>query len=152
MKVTIETQTTAESRMVAKMVEIIEKAKPVYIHSDHGDMKGMLLHQDMNGICVVSYDDGNNIEILTVSGDKISPSADNSFIPVTLENFSDQCRTRKIGDSVYSICQNDNGNWYIMERWNDGAGFSQGRSNSSEDLGEILFIFNHLDREHMFAN
>ena len=44
---------------------------------------------------------------------------------ITLENFNENNRDRRIGNSIYRICNTDTksatGKWYIHETYNNGS-------------------------------
>ncbi|MBR4608064.1 MAG: hypothetical protein IKO41_17800 [Lachnospiraceae bacterium] len=68
-------------------------------------------------------------------------------IKITLENFSEENRTRRIGNSQYRICRNEKGTWYIAECYNDGIEWSKSNGFHSEDLGKVIDRFNSLNGE-----
>ena len=74
MKVTIETQTTSESRMVAKMVEIMKNSKTCYVQFKPGckTIDAKLLYRNAYGSCAVLFDDEEEAKIAIVSEDQVT--------------------------------------------------------------------------------
>lgn len=63
---------------------------------------------------------------------------------ITLKNFSELNRDRKIGNSLYRICKTNKGKWYIHETYNDGdewAGHNFYYSNSLQFVIDKLNSF-----------
>lgn len=73
---------------------------------------------------------------------------------ITLENFSPTNRTRFIGDSMYRICRTDDeiGNWYIYEQYNDGSEFSMANGYCSDDLASVIERLNSFTTEKEVIN
>lgn len=66
---------------------------------------------------------------------------------ITLENFSEENRTRRIGNRQYRICRNEKGVWYIAECYNDGIEWSRCHGFYSEDLEKVIDRFNSINEE-----
>jgi len=66
---------------------------------------------------------------------------------ITLANFGEHNRDRKIGNSLYRICRNDSGKWYIHETYNDGAGWARNNAYYSDDLQAVIDRINSFTTE-----
>lgn len=67
---------------------------------------------------------------------------------ITLENFSEQNRDRRIGNSLYRICKAESGGkWYIHEEYADETGWSSGDFFYSHDLNYVIDKINSFSRE-----
>jgi hypothetical protein len=73
---------------------------------------------------------------------------------ITLENFGPNNRTKRIGNSMYRICrENDNfGKWYIHETYNDGCEWTGANGFSSDDLISVIDAFNAISTEKELVN
>ena len=70
---------------------------------------------------------------------------------ITLENFDEYNRDRKIGNSLYRICNTDgmngNGKWYIHEAYNDGSEWVRSNNYYSDSLKETIDRINSFTEE-----
>lgn len=67
---------------------------------------------------------------------------------ITIENFSPFNRDRKIGNSLYRICrENNNGKWYIHETYNDGVDWCGNDAYFTDDLQEVIDKMNSFVTE-----
>jgi quinol monooxygenase YgiN len=68
---------------------------------------------------------------------------------ITLENFSQTNRTRRIGNSIYRICRakDDRGKWYIVERFNDGSEWGGSRALYCDTLQQAIEKLNSFTEE-----
>lgn len=66
---------------------------------------------------------------------------------ITIENFSEQNRDRHIGNSLYRICKNDKGFWYIHECYNDGNEWSRSNNFYNKNLAEVIEKINSFTKE-----
>jgi len=60
-------------------------------------------------------------------------------------------RDKRIGNSVYSICNNRNGKWYISEIYDDGVDFSIANGYYTDNIKDIENIFNNIKEENMLT-
>ena len=70
---------------------------------------------------------------------------------ISLENFNEYNRDRKIGNSLYRICNTDSlngkGKWYIHETYNDGSEWTCNNAYNTESLEKIIDKLNSFTRE-----
>lgn len=66
---------------------------------------------------------------------------------ITMENFGENNRDRKIGNSTYRICRNDVGNWYIHEMYNDGTEWAIANGFTNKDLSAVIDTINGFTKE-----
>lgn len=67
---------------------------------------------------------------------------------LTLENFDIHNRDRKIGNSLYRICRNEDSNkWYIHETFNDGSEWVCNNDYYHDDLRVVIDIINGFTKE-----
>lgn len=70
---------------------------------------------------------------------------------ITIENFSTNNRDRKIGNSLYRICNTDGtngkGKWYIHEAYNDGQEWCRSNNYYSDSLEETIARINSFTKE-----
>lgn len=68
---------------------------------------------------------------------------------ITLENFNEFNRDRKIGNSQYRICNKDRdkGKWYIHESFNDGDEWSRANYFYTDSLQEVIDKLNSFTKE-----
>lgn len=70
---------------------------------------------------------------------------------ITIENFSANNRDRKIGNSLYRICNidgvNGKGKWYIHEIYNDGKEWAHSNNFYSDSLEEVINKINSFTKE-----
>ena len=70
---------------------------------------------------------------------------------IILENFNEYNRDRKIGNSLYRICNTDGinckGKWYIHEAYNDGSEWVRSNSYYSDSLKETIDRINSFTAE-----
>ena len=66
---------------------------------------------------------------------------------ITIDNFSEQNRDRRIGNSLYRICRNEKGLWYIHECYNDGIEWSRSNNCYSDSLEEVIKKINSFTQE-----
>lgn len=76
---------------------------------------------------------------------------------ITLENFSPSNRDRRIGNSLYRICntepQNGKGKWYIHEIYNDGYSLCFARDKlASDDLQNVIDKINSFTEEGVITS
>ena len=59
---------------------------------------------------------------------------------ITLQNFSANNRDRKIGNSLYRICRenDDKGKWYIHEIYHDAREWVGNNAHYSNELKEVI--------------
>ncbi len=70
---------------------------------------------------------------------------------ITLENFGPHNRDRKIGNSLYRICNTEpekgTGKWYIHESYNDGSEWSRCKAFYNNDLQTVIDKINGFTKE-----
>lgn len=66
---------------------------------------------------------------------------------ITLENFGEHNRDRRIGNSTYRICRNDAGNWYIHEMYNNGTDWAVSNGFTNKELSVVINIINSFTKE-----
>ena len=69
---------------------------------------------------------------------------------LTIKEFSPVNRDKKIGNSLYRICQSDkSGKWYIHETYNYNNGSTWASSNAyyDDDLQVVIDKFNSITKE-----
>lgn len=66
---------------------------------------------------------------------------------ITLENFSEENRTRHVGNSQYRICRNDKGLWYLSECYSDGQEWTRCHGKCTPDLSEVIDRINSIKEE-----
>lgn len=66
---------------------------------------------------------------------------------ITMENFGQYNRDRKIGNSTYRICRNGAGNWYIHEMYNDGTDWAIANGFTNKDLSVVIGTVNSFTKE-----
>lgn len=68
---------------------------------------------------------------------------------ITLENFSEYNRDRKIGNSQYRICNTDRdkGKWYIHENFNDGDEWCRANYFYTDSLQAVIDKLNSFTKE-----
>ena len=70
---------------------------------------------------------------------------------ITVENFSADNRDRRIGNSLYRICNTDGvngkGKWYIHEAYNDGQEWCRNNNFYSDSLEETIARINSFTKE-----
>ena len=70
---------------------------------------------------------------------------------ITLENFNENNRERRIGNSLYRICNTDTknttGKWYINETYNDGSDWCRHNYYFSDNLSEVIDKINSFTKE-----
>lgn len=68
---------------------------------------------------------------------------------ITLENFNEYNRDRKIGNSLYRICNTngDKGKWYIHECFNDGDEWCRANYFYLDSLQEVIDKLNSFTKE-----
>lgn len=70
---------------------------------------------------------------------------------ITMENFNEYNRDRKIGNSLYRICNTDGANgkgkWYIHEAYNDGTEWVRSNNYYSDSLDETIDRINSFTEE-----
>lgn len=70
---------------------------------------------------------------------------------ITIEIFSQNNRDRKIGNSLYRICNTDGANgkgkWYIHEAYNDGQEWVCSNNYYSNSLEETIDRINSFTKE-----
>lgn len=75
---------------------------------------------------------------------------------LTVDSFSADNSVKTIGRSQYRICSTDgirlNRSWYILETYNNGTEWCQGKGFGSSTLREVINIFNHLDKEQVIIH
>ncbi len=73
---------------------------------------------------------------------------------LTVESFNENNREKKIGNSLYRICQcQDTGKWYISELYNGKNVFSKSRYFYSDSLRDVIDKFNSISKERVvFSN
>lgn len=76
---------------------------------------------------------------------------------ITLENFSEQNRTRRIGESQYRICRTKEGKWYVLETYNHlshGISVDWERATGfySYSLSEVIEVINSFRNEKEVIN
>ena len=73
---------------------------------------------------------------------------ENALSKITMENFSNENRTKFIGATMYRICKNhDTKIWYIYKQYNDKESFSQTKIHHNENLQIVIDIFNSINEE-----
>ena len=71
---------------------------------------------------------------------------------ITLENFSEHNRDRHIGNSLYRICRNEYGMWYILEAYNDGKEWARAKDYYNKELSFVIDKINSFSKEKEIVN
>ena len=72
---------------------------------------------------------------------------------ITLENFSENNRSKIIGNSLYRICRNEERKWYVFEIYNTGDGNIRiGHNCEFEELNAVIDYFNCIDDEKRYTS
>lgn len=66
---------------------------------------------------------------------------------ITLSNFSPANRDRHIGNSLYRICLNDKGFWYIIERYSDKNTWASRTAFYTKELKDVIDKLNSFTEE-----
>lgn len=66
---------------------------------------------------------------------------------ISIYNFFKYNRDRIIGNSLYRICRNTAGKWYILEIYNSEDAFSVGKGYFTDDLQSIIDRLNSFSKE-----
>lgn len=69
---------------------------------------------------------------------------------ITMENFGEYNRDRKIGNSLYRICNTKTvgkGKWYILEVYNDGTEWATNKAFYCDKLQEVIDKINSFTKE-----
>lgn len=68
---------------------------------------------------------------------------------ITMENFGEHNRDRKICNSLYRICRTEDnrGKWYIHETYNDGSEWACNNAYHNEDLQTVIDKINSFTKE-----
>lgn len=66
---------------------------------------------------------------------------------ITMENFSPENRDRIIGNSLYRVCRNERGLWYISEHYSTFDTWAWRHGYFSRDLKKVLAKLNSFRKE-----
>jgi hypothetical protein len=67
---------------------------------------------------------------------------------MTINEFAPHNRDKRIGNSLYRICQNsETKKWYILEMYSDKNSWVDYKAHFKDSLIEVIDIFNKISKE-----